>query len=99
MVRTSAMIAIALVIFISPFASVAQGTGNSGGAGAATAPGTNSAGAAQSSDSNIPLGATTGSAGPLGTGTAPVTTTGSDTAINAENKTINKQLNGICKGC
>ena len=70
-----------------------------GSSGAATTPGTNSAGTAQSSGANTAPGVTTGSAGSLGTGTAPTPTTDSDTAINAENKTIDRKLNSICKGC
>lgn len=103
MIRTSTLVATVLgALLISPTVSLAQTTGSGGAAspsGAATAPGTNSAGTAQSSGANTAPGVTTGSAGALGTGTAPVPTTDSDTAINAENKTIDRKLNSICHGC
>ena len=103
MIRTSAAIAIAVgAILISPAISLAQSTGSGGAAtssGAATAPGTNSAGTAQSSGANTAPGVTTGAAGPLGTGTAATPQTSTDAAINAENKTIDRKLNSICRGC
>lgn len=108
MIRTSAIVAVAVgAILISPAISLAQSSGSlsagSGGAasspGAATAPGTNSAGTAQSSGANTAPGVTTGSAGSLGTGTAATPQTSTDAAINAENETIDRKLNSICRGC
>lgn len=108
MIRASAIVAIAVAaILISPVTPLAQNSsgaaaGNGGAAspsGAATAPGTNSAGTAQSSGANTAPGVTTGSAGSLGTGSAPTPTTGRDAAINQENKTIDRRLNSICRGC
>ena len=65
------------------------------------APGTNNAGTAQSSGSgaNTGAGVTTGSAGSLGTGTAATPNTSSDAAINEENKTIDRKVKSICRGC
>ena len=102
MIRASAIVAIAVgAILISPALSLAQSAGSGGAAtsssGAATAPGTNSAGTAQSSGANTAPGVTTGSA--LGTGTAATPQTSTDAAINAENKTIDRKLNSICRGC
>jgi hypothetical protein len=101
MIRTSAFVAIALGAFlISPAISLAQSaSGAASSAGAATAPGTNSAGAAQSSGANTTPGVTTGSAGSLGTGTAATPQTSTDAAVNAENQTIDRKLNSICRGC
>jgi hypothetical protein len=108
MIRTSAIVAVAVgAILISPAISLAQGSGGlsagSDGAasppGPATAPGTDSAGAAQSSGANTAPGVTTGSARSLGTGTAATPQTSTDAAINAENKTIDRKLNSICRGC
>jgi hypothetical protein len=70
-----------------------------------TSPGTNSAGAAQSSGSgaaaNSGAGVTTGSArsapgGPTDA-TGPQTTP--DAAITEENKTVDRKLKSICRGC
>ena len=104
MIRTPAIVAIALSAFlISPAISPWLpehffGSAQRVRSGAATAPGkTNSAGTAQSSGANTAPGVTTGAAGSLGTGTAPTTATGSDAAINAENKTIDRKLNSICE--
>jgi hypothetical protein len=103
MTRTSTLVAIVVgALLISPAVSLAQTTGSGGAAspsGAVTTPGTNGAGTAQSSGANTAPGVTTGSAGSLGTGTAPTPTTDSNAAINAENKTIDRKLNSICKGC
>lgn len=102
MTRTSILVAtVAGAILISPAVSLAQTTGSGGASpsGATTTLGANSAGIAQSSGANTGPGVTTGSAGSLGTGTAPAPTTDSNTAINAENKTIDRKLNSICKGC
>src|SRR5260221_2338985 len=109
MIRMSAIAAIAVsAILISPALSLAQGAGsasagNSGGAASSsdvtTAPGTNSAGTAQSSGANTAPGVTTGSSRSLGTGTAAVPQTSTDAAIDAENKTIDRKLNSICRGC
>jgi hypothetical protein len=73
----------------------------SGAANAAnvrTAPGTNSAGTAQSSGSgvNTAPGVTTGAAG---TGTMATNPASVDAAIAEENKTIDRRLNSICRGC
>ena len=69
--------------------------------GGAAAPGTNSAGTAQSSGAgvNSAPGVTIGSSERLGTGTAAVPQTSSDAAINEENKTIDRKLKSICRGC
>jgi hypothetical protein len=104
MIRASAIVAIAVgAILISPALSLAQSAGSGGAAtsssGAATAPATNSAGTAQSSGANTAPGVTTGSAGSLGTGTAATPQTNTDAAIDAENKTIDRRLHGICRGC
>jgi hypothetical protein len=67
----------------------------------AAPPGTNSAGTAQSSGAGVNAGAgvTTGSAGSLGTGTAAPPNKSTDAAISEENKTIDRKLKGICRGC
>jgi len=103
----------ALAILLSTVISSAQGTGGSPGAGSTgagtagvsgmpsgagnstrlstpPAPGTNSAGTAQSSGSslNTEPGMTTGS-GPQST----------DAAIAEENRTIDRKLKSICRGC
>ncbi|QDW39456.1 hypothetical protein FFI89_021330 [Bradyrhizobium sp. KBS0727] len=103
MIRTSAIVAMAVsAILIFPAISLAQSAGSGGAAspsGVATAPGTNGAGTAQSSGANTAPGVTTGSSGPLGTGTAATPQTSTDAAIDAENKTIDRKLNSICRGC
>ena len=68
-----------------------SGAGNSAQRASPPPPGTNSAGTAQSSGGR---GVTTGSAG---AGTWPQTS--EDAAINEENKTIDRKLKGICRGC
>jgi hypothetical protein len=93
MTRTSAFTA--MVLLATASAAFAQ-TGAS-----APPPGTNSAGTAQSSGSSLNRepGTTTGSAA-LGTGRARTEpTTSPDTAINAENNTIDRKLKSICRGC
>jgi hypothetical protein len=96
MTRTSGTVLIAaLVMLAAPCAALAQSS-----TGAAQ-PGTNGAGAAQSSGPapNREPGVTTGSAG-LGSGNAtPPPTTNTDTVINDENKIIDSKLKGICRGC
>ena len=106
MIRATATAAIvAISILITPAMCLAQGAGgtcgNAGGSPSATAPGTNSAGTAQSSGSgvNTTPGMTTGSSGGLGTGTAATPQTNSDAAINQENKTVDRKLKSICRGC
>ena len=85
MIRTFAVVVIAVAaILISPAMSRGQRAGGvSAGSGGA---------------SSLP-GVTTGSAGSLGTGTAPTPTAGSDAAINQEHKTIDRRLISICRGC
>lgn len=105
MQRTSMTAAIAAIaILIPPVGSFAQSAGNDpGGAGnssrpASPPPGTNSAGTAQSSGSGVNTGAgvTTGAAG---TGTMARPQADVDAAINDENRTIDRKLKGICRGC
>jgi len=95
MIRRSAIAAIAAgAILISPAITLAQSADSSAGRG------TNNAGTARSSSANEARGVTTGSAGSLGTGTAAVPkTTSTDAAVVEENKTINRKLNSICRGC
>jgi hypothetical protein len=71
-----------------------SGAGNSAKLASPPPPGTNSAGTAQSSGSgaNTGAGVTTGSAGAAGR-------QGTDAAINDENKTIDRKLKSICRGC
>ena len=100
MPRASVTIAVtAITILISPAVSLAQSTGGSS-AGTNSA-GTNSAGTAQSSGAGVNTGAgvTTGSAGSLGTGTAAPPNKSTEAAISEENKTIDRKLKGICRGC
>jgi hypothetical protein len=81
----------------------ALGAGNS--AKLPTAPGTNSAGTAQSSGSGAASGATANRREGVTTGSAPSGVdapgpqTSGDAAINEENKTIDRKLKGICRGC
>lgn len=92
MTRTSAFTA--MVLLASASAAFAQ-------TNTSEQPGTNSAGTAQSSGSSLNRepGTTTGSAA-LGTGRARTEPTISpDTAINAENNTIDRKLKSICRGC
>jgi len=101
MVRISAVAAIAAIaISVSPAGSFAQSAGTPSAA-LPPAPGTNSAGTAQSSGSgmNTGPGVTTGSTGSLGTGMASAPQQSPDAAINEENKTIDRKLKGICRGC
>ena len=90
----------ALAILTTPAISLAQSGGRNGGNSAKlpAAPGTNSAGTAQSSGSgvNAAPGVTTGAAG---TGTMATNPTSVDAAIAEENKTIDRRLNSICRGC
>jgi hypothetical protein len=87
----------ALAVLTLPAISLAQ----SGGANSAkppATPGTNSAGTAQSSGPGAKTapGGTTGAAG---TGTMATNPTSTDAAIAEENKTIDRKLNSICRGC
>ncbi|MBR0952825.1 hypothetical protein [Bradyrhizobium canariense] len=99
---TTRSIRIVLVIFAlaaMPAVSFAQATGGATGSGGSTgtaggvanspapSPGTNSLGTAQSSGGSP--GVTTGT-GPGG---------GSDAAVNAENRLLDKKLKSICRGC
>ena len=97
--KLSATTALATIaILLAPAATVAQGTGGpSSGTSSTTSPqvmspppGTSSAGTAQSSGRpNTGEGVTTGSA----------TTESVDRAIADENKSVDRQLKGICRGC
>jgi hypothetical protein len=85
----------AIVLSAAPSISLAQ---NNAGA---QAPGTNSAGTAQSSGPapNREPGVTTGSAG-MGSGKAAVNPPNdTDAVIGQENNTIDRKLKGICRGC
>lgn len=98
MIRTSALVAMAVgAILILPATCLAQSSG-SGSIGShrteSLSAGTNSAGAA-----NTAPGMTTGSAGSLGTGTAATPRTSTDAVVKEENKTIERRLNSICRGC
>jgi hypothetical protein len=92
---------------VPPGPANAAGLNNSGndpsGAGNSSrvtplSPGTNSAGTAQSSGSGVNTGAgvTTGAAG---TGTMARPQGDVDAAINDENRTVDRKLKGICRGC
>src|SRR5438477_11291127 len=109
MTRANATIVIAaIMILISPAASLAQGAVGSPDAGSAGVgnsskqtlppPGTNSAGTAQSSGSglNTAPGVTTGTAG---TGTMSTSSQSTDAAIAEENRTVDRRLKSICRGC
>ena len=99
MARSSASGSIKTMIVIfalaaMPAVSFAQATGGSAGSAGgvanspAPAPGTNSLGTAQSSGASAP-GVTTGTGGGRGT----------DAAVNAENRLLDKKLKSICRGC
>ena len=95
MPRASVTIPVAAItILIAPAVSLAQSADRSSA-------GTNSAGTAQSSGAGVNTGAgvTTGAAGSLGTGTAAPPNKSTDAAISEENKTIDRKLKGICRGC
>ena len=79
-------------------ASDPSGAGNASRIAPPPSPGTNSAGTAQSSGAGVNTGAgvTTGAAG---TGTMARPQGDVDAAINDENKTIDRKLKGICRGC
>jgi len=106
MMRTNATAVIAAIAFLAtPVVLLAQDAGGAAGeraagstVGSPPTPGTNSAGTAQSSGSgvNTAPGVTTGTAG---TGTMATSPTSSDAAINEENKSIDRKLKGICRGC
>jgi len=70
-----------------------SGTGNSVNETSRRSPGTNSAGTAQSAGRalNSGSGITTGSAGPDSGGT--------DAAVAAEDRMIDRKIKGICRGC
>jgi len=81
-----------IVILLAPAVTVAQGTGSGrpSSSSMSSPPGTNSAGTAQSSGRpNTGDGVTTGSA----------TTEDFDKAIADENRSIDRRLKGICRGC
>ena len=99
MSRVSLVAVIAAIsILIPPAAAWAQSASR-------PSAGSNSAGIARSigsgvnSSVNTEPGVTTGSVGRLGTGTAATPQTDSDAAINEENKTIDRRLKSICRGC
>ncbi|MBR1269976.1 hypothetical protein JQ629_20895 [Bradyrhizobium sp. AUGA SZCCT0222] len=73
-----------------------SGTGNA--ARLPAAPGTNSAGTAQSSGppANTGAGVTTGAAG---TGSTAQPHADVDAAIQQENRTIDRKVKSICRGC
>ena len=113
MTRSAMTAAIAaLAILTMPAIALAQCGGNSSGStrspsagslstgpsGVNDAPGTNSAGTAQSSGSgsNAAPGVTTGAAG---TGTMPTSSQSTDAVVAEENKTIDRKLKSICRGC
>ena len=91
-----------IAILLAPTVTVAQGTGSGTGSGspssassaspqvASPPPGTNSAGTAQSSGRlNTGEGVTTGSA----------SSESFDKAIADGNRTVDRRVNGICRGC
>jgi hypothetical protein len=102
MMRARATALIAVIAFLAtPVVLLAQDAGGrpaGSTVGSPPTPVTNSAGTAQSSGPgvNTAPGVTTGA---TGTGTMATTTTSSDAAINEENKTIDRKLKGICRGC
>jgi hypothetical protein len=66
------------------------------------APGTNTAGTAQSSGSGVNTGSgvTTGSGRSTGSGTSVTGPQRSgDAAINEENKEVDRKIKSICRGC
>jgi hypothetical protein len=104
--KLSVTSALATIVFLlAPAAGFAQGTGGAGGSAGAGAgspsssgttspqlapPGTNSAGTAQSSGRpNSGEGVTTGSASGQSI----------DKTIEDENRSIDRRLKGICRGC
>jgi hypothetical protein len=95
---TSRSIKTVIVIFAlaaMPAVSFAQATGGAAGSAGgvanspAAAPGTNSLGTAQSSGAKGAPGVTTGTGAGGGT----------DAAVNAENRLLDKKLKSICRGC
>ena len=91
-----------IAILLAPTITLAQGTGSATGSGSPSSaspaspqvgsppPGTNSAGTAQSSGRlNTGEGVTTGSA----------SSESFDKAIADENRTVDRRVNGICRGC
>ncbi|MGY3690946.1 hypothetical protein ACVIGA_001026 [Bradyrhizobium sp. USDA 3240] len=91
-----------IAILLAPTVSVAQGNGSGTGTGspssvsptspqvASPPPGTNSAGTAQSAGRlNTSEGVTTGAA----------SSESFDKAIADENRTVDRRVNGICRGC
>ena len=109
MIRTRATVVIAaMVILATPATLLAQGAGDAGSGraagsrvGSSPMPGTNNAGTAQPSGSgvNSAPGVTTGAAGAPGTGTMATSAGNTDAAIAEENKTIDRRLKSICRGC
>lgn len=113
MKKSSAAIAIAAVALLNmPIFALAQSTGgaasgstgspagSSGTVGLGSARGTNSAGTAQSSGGSMNSGAgvTTGSANPPDVRANDPIQSG-DAALAEENKTIDRKIGGICRGC
>jgi hypothetical protein len=98
MAHTSKLVTSAVVaILLSPVGAFAQSSGAGGGASGGTA-GTNSAGTANASG-----GARTGSgisAGATGTGESldEKPTTG-NAQVDAQDRAVDRQVKGICKGC
>src|SRR3954467_5667797 len=92
--RSIKTVTLLLALAAMPAVAFAQATGGpAGSAGGvanspAPAPGTNSLGTAQSSGASAP-GVTTGTGGGGGT----------NAAVNAETRLLDKQLNSICRGC
>lgn len=91
-----------IAILLAPAVTIAQGTGSGTGSGSPSSaspaspqatsppPGTNSAGTAQSSGRlNAGEGVTTGAA----------SNESSDKAIADENRTVDRRVKGICRGC
>ncbi len=80
-----------IAILLAPAITFAQGTGSPTSPQVTSPPGTNSAGTAQSSGRlNSGEGVTTGAA---------TTTESVDKAIADENRTVDRRMKGICRGC
>ncbi|WP_244468647.1 hypothetical protein [Bradyrhizobium elkanii] len=95
--KLSATAALATIaILLAPAVTYGQGTGSPSSVSpispqVTSSPGTNSAGTAQSSGRlNIGEGVTTGAA---------AATEGVDKAIADENRTVDRRMKGICRGC
>ncbi|MCK1652365.1 hypothetical protein IVA88_13095 [Bradyrhizobium sp. 149] len=94
-IRSIKTVIVTFALAAMPAVSFAQATGASAGsAGGVTnspapPPGTNSLGTAQSSGTNAAPGVTTGTGAGGGT----------DAAVNAENRLLDRKLKSICRGC